>query len=68
MPFVDGYVRKNSDYPAVPPRTGYTGSWNKYTGAIHESITITARYTKNGSVAMSVGDEAALLTADIMIP
>ena len=41
----DGYVLQSSDYPTVPPKTGYTGTWNSYTSAIHSNITIQATYT-----------------------
>ena len=44
MTVADGYVLKTSDYPAIPKRAGYTGSWPK-TGAIHANTTITAVYT-----------------------
>ena len=44
MTVEDGYVLKDSDYPAVPTKTGYTGEWVKYTAAIHSDITINAVY------------------------
>ena len=44
MTVADGYTLKDSDYPTVPAKSGYTGSWNKYTEAIHASITIEAVY------------------------
>ena len=40
----DGYVLKDSDYPAVPKKAGYHGNWNKYTGPITGDITIQASY------------------------
>ena len=40
----DGYVLKDSDYPAVPKKAGYHGNWNKYTGSITGDITIQASY------------------------
>ena len=44
MTVADGYTLKTSDYPTVPAKSGYTGSWNKYTEAIHANITIEAVY------------------------
>ena len=44
MTVADGYTLKTSDYPTVPAKSGYTGSWNKYTDAIHANITIEAVY------------------------
>lgn len=40
----DGYVLKNSDYPTVPAKAGYVGSWNKYTGPVTSDLTIQASY------------------------
>ena len=45
MTVEDGYVLKDSDYPAVPTKTGYTGEWVKYTSAIHSNVTVQAKYT-----------------------
>ena len=45
MTVEDGYTLKNSDYPAVPSKTGYTGEWVKYTSAIHSNVTVQAKYT-----------------------
>ena len=45
MTVEDGYVLKDSDYPAVPGKTGYTGEWVKYTSAIHSNVTVQAKYT-----------------------
>ena len=45
MTVEDGYVLKDSDYPAVPSKTGYTGEWVKYTSAIHSNVTVKAKYT-----------------------
>ena len=44
MTVEDGYTLKDSDYPAVPTKTGYTGEWVKYTAAIHSDIIINAVY------------------------
>ena len=45
MTVEDGYTLKDSDYPAVPAKTGYTGEWVKYTSAIHSNVTVQAKYT-----------------------
>ena len=45
MTVEDGYVLKDSDYPAVPTKSGYTGEWVKYTSAIHSNVTVQAKYT-----------------------
>ena len=45
MTVEDGYVLKDSDYPAVPTKTGYTGEWVKYTTAVHSNVTVQAKYT-----------------------
>ena len=47
MTVEDGYVLKDSDYPAVPSKTGYTGEWVKYTSAVHSNVTVSATYTKD---------------------
>ena len=47
MTVEDGYVLKDSDYPAVPSKTGYTGEWVKYTLAVHSNVTVSATYTKD---------------------
>ena len=45
MTVEDGYTLKDSDYPAVPSKTGYTGEWVKYTSAIHSNVTVQTKYT-----------------------
>ena len=45
MTVEDGYTLKDSDYPAVPSKTGYTGEWVKYTTAVHSNVTVQAKYT-----------------------
>ena len=45
MTVEDGYTLKDSDYPAVPSKTGYTGEWVKYTSAVHSNVTVQAKYT-----------------------
>ena len=45
MTVEDGYTLKDSDYPAVPTKTGYTGEWVEYTSAVHSNVTVQAKYT-----------------------
>ena len=45
MTVEDGYTLKDSDYPAVPAKSGYTGEWVKYTSAVHSNVTVQAKYT-----------------------
>ena len=45
MTVEDGYTLKDSDYPAVPTKTGYTGEWVKYTSAVHSNVTVQVKYT-----------------------
>ena len=45
MTVEDGYTLKDSDYPAVPTKSGYTGEWVKYTSAVHSNVTVQAKYT-----------------------
>ena len=45
MTVEDGYVLKDSDYPTVPAKSGYSGAWRKYTVAIHNDVTINTVYT-----------------------
>ena len=47
MTVEDGYTLKDSDYPAVPAKSGYTGEWVKYTSAVHSNVTVSATYTKD---------------------
>ena len=47
MTVEDGYTLKDSDYPAVPTKSGYTGEWVKYTSAVHSNVTVSATYTKD---------------------
>ena len=46
MTVEQGYKLKDSDYPTVPAKTGYTGEWKKYTTAISTDVTVVAVYTK----------------------
>ena len=57
MTVEDGYVLKDSDYPAVPTKTGYTGEWVKYTSAVHSNVTVQAQYT---AVVTKYNDQCGL--------
>ena len=46
MTVEQGYKLKDSDYPTIPAKTGYTGEWKKYTTAISTDVTVVAVYTK----------------------
>ena len=45
-----GYRLKDSDYPAVPEKSGYTGTWTKYTDAIVSDIQVNATYKRTTPV------------------
>ena len=45
MTVEDGYTLKDSDYPTVPAKSGYTGEWVKYTSAVHSNVTVQVKYT-----------------------
>ena len=47
MTVEDGYTLKDSDSPAVPAKSGYTGEWVKYTSTVHSNVTVSATYTKD---------------------
>ena len=42
----EGYTLKDSDYPAVPEKAGYTGAWQRYTSPVRSNVTVSATYTK----------------------
>ena len=46
MTVEDGYTLKDSDYPAVPEKAGYTGAWQRYTSPVQSNVTVSATYTK----------------------
>ena len=56
----DGYVLQNSDYPTVPAKEGYNGSWQKYTDAIREDITITASYSLKTYFVLFTADDVVV--------
>ena len=46
MSVTEGYTLKDSDYPAVPEKAGYTGAWQRYTSPVQSNVTVSATYTK----------------------
>ena len=46
MNVTEGYTLKDSDYPAVPEKAGYTGAWQRYTSPVRSNVTVSATYTK----------------------
>ena len=46
MNVTEGYTLKDSDYPAVPEKAGYTGAWQRYTSPVRSNVTVSATYTR----------------------
>ena len=46
MNVTEGYTLKDSDYPAVPEKAGYTGAWQRYPSPVRSNVTVSATYTK----------------------
>ena len=46
MQVYSGYTLKDSDYPSVPEKLRYEGTWQKYTAAITSNVTVQATYRK----------------------
>ena len=46
MSVTEGYTLKDSDYPAVPEKAGYTGAWQRYPSPVKSNVTVSATYTK----------------------
>ena len=46
MNVTEGYTLKDSDYPAVSEKAGYTGAWQRYTSPVKSNVTVSATYTK----------------------
>ena len=46
MSVTEGYTLKDSDYPAVPEKAGYTGAWQRYTSPVQSNVTVSVTYTK----------------------
>ena len=46
MSVTEGYTLKDSDYPAVPEKAGYTGAWQRYPSPVKSNVTVSATYTR----------------------
>ena len=46
MSVTEGYTLKDSDYPAVPEKAGYTGAWQRYPSPVKSNVTVSTTYTK----------------------
>ncbi len=46
MNVTEGYTLKDSDYPAVPEKAGYTGAWQRYPSPVQSNVTVSATYTR----------------------
>ena len=46
MNVTEGYTLKDSDYPAVPEKAGYTGAWQRYPSPVKSNVTVSATYTR----------------------
>ena len=46
MSVTEGYTLKDSDYPAVPEKAGYTGAWQRYPSPVQSNVTVSATYTR----------------------
>ena len=46
MNVTEGYTLKDSDYPAVPEKAGYTGAWQRYPSPVKSNVTVSVTYTK----------------------
>ena len=46
MNVTEGYTLKDSDYPAVPEKAGYTGAWQRYPSPVQSNVTVSVTYTK----------------------
>ena len=64
----DGYTLKSSDYPEVPPKTGYDGKWNQYTAPVTADITIQAVYTPGTPVPTLPTDPGDLMSLEDEMP
>ena len=50
MQVYSGYKLKDSDYPSVPEKLRYEGTWQKYTAAVTSDVTIQATYRRMSPV------------------
>ena len=61
-----GYKLKDSDYPRVPYKAGYEGSWQKRTAPVTSNVTINAVYTQIlHTVSFRVMDEGIIHTMEV---
>ena len=61
-----GYKLKDSDYPRVPYKAGYEGSWQKRTAPVTSNVTINAVYTQIlHTVSFRVMDEGIIYTMEV---
>ena len=61
----DGYTLTDSDYPTVPAKSGYNGTWQQHTAAIHSDITVQAVYTQIRYTVTFVADGATVKTMTV---
>ncbi len=50
----NGYILKDSDYPSIPVKKGYTGSWPKTVSVIRADTVISAIYKSTGGGGITV--------------
>ena len=61
-----GYKLTDSDYPRVPYKAGYEGSWQKRTAPVTSNVTINAVYTQIlHTVSFRVMDEGIIHTMEV---
>ena len=61
-----GYKLTDSDYPRVPYKVGYEGSWQKRTAPVTSNVTINAVYTQIlHTVSFRVMDEGIIHTMEV---
>ena len=63
-----GYKLKDSDYPSVPEKKGYLGTWTKYTDAIYEDITVTATYKRSEIIKPPIRPTGVVASEDLPEP
>ena len=61
----DGYVLQEEDYPAVPEKTGYSGTWTPYTLPVTADITIQASYAPVQHTVTFVADGVTVDTIEV---
>ena len=64
MTVSDGYKLVASDYPPVPPRSGYSGSWRQFTEEIHSDISISAIYEVAPTIPVQPTNPSAIMSVD----